>query len=137
VINGLDMRYTSAYVEHIESAGVLPLRLAGFLLAFLALARLLWPAARRGLGATRWRYPAALVVCCLSSVPTAMQTRYLLPLWILLCMLVLAPGWPNPVQREQTGRRHTWPLAALGVGYLAFMALVWHVVSGVNIHVVH
>ncbi len=133
LINGLDMRYTTAYVEHIESGGKLWLRLPGFLLVFLALARLLWPAARRSLGRAYWRYPVALVLCCLSSIPTAMQTRYLLPLWVLLCMLVLAPGWPSPIDREKSGLRRPLPLVVLAVAYLAFMAVVWHVVSGATI----
>lgn len=137
LINGLDMRYTSAYIEHIDSGGKLGLRLAGFLLVFLALVRMLWPAARRSLGPTRWRYPVALVFCCLSSIPTPMQTRYLLPLWVLLCMFVLAPAWPSPVPREQVGLRRALPLVALSIGYLAFMALVWHVVSGAKIQMLH
>jgi hypothetical protein len=137
LINGLDMRYTTAYVGDFKSGGNLPLRLAGFLLVFLALVRVSWTAARRSLGRTRWRYPVALIVCCLSSVPTAMQTRYLLPCWLLACMLVLTPGWPRPLDRQKPRARGELTLAVLALACLAFMAVVWHVVSGVTVSPPH
>ena len=64
LINGLDQRYSTPYVEHLDTGSHRWLRLAGFLLVFLALLRMVWPAARRGLGSARWRYPAALLLCC-------------------------------------------------------------------------
>jgi hypothetical protein len=130
IINGLDMRYSTAYVEHIDSGGKLWLRLSGFLLVFLALVRLLWPAARRGLGRARWRYAIALLLCSASSAFTAIETRYMLPVWLAIYLLVLAPGWPNPIATHETGRwrRYRTP-AILLVSYLAFMAAVWQIVS--------
>ena len=130
VINGFDMRYSTVYVEHLDSGGHLWLRLPGFLLVFLALVRVLWPAARRSLGPTRWRYPIALLLCCLTSVPSTVETRYLLPAWILAVMLVLSPSWPSPISASSVGLRRFRTPAILAVCYLAFMAVVWHVVSG-------
>jgi hypothetical protein len=129
VVNGFDMRYSTPYVEHLNG-GHLLLRLAGFLLVFLALVRLLWPAARRSLGRMQWRYPVALLLCCATSVFAAVEVRYMLPAWLLVYMLVLAPGWPNPIDSASTGLRRFRTLAILGAGYVVFTAEIWHVVSG-------
>ncbi|HEY2283991.1 MAG TPA: hypothetical protein VGH60_10630 [Solirubrobacteraceae bacterium] len=136
IINGMDARYNTIYVEHRDSEGRLWLRLAGFLLVFLALVRVLWPSARRRLSPARWRYPVALLLCCLTSVPTEMETRYMLPAYLLSYMLVLAPGWPNPIGPPEAGLRRFRTSAILAAAYLVFMAVVWHVVSGVHGHVV-
>lgn len=136
IINGLDARYNTVYVEHRDSGGRIWLRLVGFLLVFLALVRLLWPAARRGLGSSRWRYLIALSLCCLTSVTTAIETRYMLPVYLLTYILVLMPGWPNPIGSAGVGVRRLRTLVPLATAYLAFMAAVWHVVGGANGHVV-
>jgi hypothetical protein len=135
LVNGLDMRYSTVYVEHIDSGGHLWLRLAGFLLVFLAIVRLLWPAARRGLGPTYWRYPAALALCCLTSAFTAIETRFMLPVWLLAYMLVLAPGWPSPIVLDGGGARRFFTPTVLVAAYLLFMVGVWYVVSGASAHV--
>jgi hypothetical protein len=134
-VNGFDMRYSTVYVEHLDSGGHLWLRIAGFLLVFLALVRVLWPAARRSLGPTRWRYPIALLLCCATSVFTAVETRYMLPAWLLGAMLVLAPRWPSPIGDGRTGPRRFLTAAVLVVVGLAFTAVVWHVVSGATAQV--
>jgi hypothetical protein len=136
IVNGLDMRYSTVYVEHLASGGHLWLRLPGFLLVFLALVRVLWPAARRSLGVIRWRYLVALLLCCLTSVFTAVETRYMLPVWLLGAMLVLAPAWPSPIDPGKVGLRRFRTPAILVVAYLAFMAVVWHVVSAATVHIV-
>ncbi len=135
LVNGLDMRYSTVYVEHLDSGGHLGLRLAGFLLVFLALVRLLWRPARASLGPTRWRYPAALSVCCLTSVFGAIETRYLLPVWLLVYMLALAPGWPRLLAAGATGLRRLRALAVLAFVGLVFAAVVWHLLEGVSAHV--
>jgi hypothetical protein len=129
VLNGLDMRYSTAYVEHIDSGGHLWLRLPGFLLVFLALVRVLWPAARRGLGQARWRFAVALLLCSFTSLFTAIETRYMLPVWLLVYLLVLAPGWPSPINHGESGWQRLRTVAFIAVAYLAFMGIVWHVVS--------
>jgi hypothetical protein len=137
IIDGLDARYSTIYVEHIDSGGHLWMRLSGFLLVFLALARLLWSPARRSLGRHRWRYPVALSLCCLTSVTTRVETRYMLPLYLLSYMLVLTPGWPTPIGPASAGLRRLRAPAALGAGYLVFMAAIWHVVGNLNPPVSH
>lgn len=135
VVNGLDMRYSTVYIEHLHSGGRPWLRLLGFLLVFLALVRVLWPAARRSLGPARWRYPVALLLCCLTSVVTAIETRYMLPVWLLGSMLVLAPGWPSPINQGRVGLQRLRTLAILAGAYLAFMAVIWYIVSGATARV--
>jgi hypothetical protein len=130
LINGLDMRYSTVYVENPDGEGHLWLRLAGFALVFLALVRVLWRAARVSLGPARWRYPVALLLCCFTSLFSGIETRYMLPLWVLIYMLVLAPCWPNPIDRHRDGLRRLQTVAILAVAYLVSMAVVWYVVSG-------
>lgn len=131
LVNGLDVRYTTPYIEKLDSGSHRPQRLVGFALVFLALLRLLWPAARRGLGRTRWPLLAAIPAICLTSVPSAMETRFLLPIYLFCYLLVLAPGWPDPRTALSAGTgRERWarPLT-IGVGFVLFMALVWNVAS--------
>jgi hypothetical protein len=136
LLNGLDARYNTIYVEHRDSNGRTWLRLAGFLLVFATLVRLLWPTARRRLGVTRWRYLIALALCCLTPLPTAIETRYLLPLYVITYMVVLAPGWPNPLGARDSGWRRFRTPAVLAITCVAFMTVVWDVVSPVSAHVV-
>jgi NADH:ubiquinone oxidoreductase subunit 6 (subunit J) len=133
VINGLDVRYSTIYVENLAGEGHLALRLAGFLVVFLALVRLLWSRARRSLGPVRWRYPIALALCCATSLPSAIETRYMLPIEVLAYILVLAPGWPNPIGPAEEGIRRFRTPALLGLAGLAFAAVVWHTVSTIPI----
>ncbi len=134
VINGLDARYSTPYVEHLESGpgGWLPF--AGFLLVFLALVRVLWPTARRRLGPAKWRYPVALLLCCATSVPTPVETRYLLPAYLCGYILVLTPGWPSPIGPAGAGLRRFRTPAIIAGACLIFMAVVWHVTSVAGSH---
>jgi hypothetical protein len=132
LVNGVDVRYNSIYVEHLASGGRLWLRLAGFALVFMALVRLLWGAARRGLGQARWPYAVALLLCCLPSLATQLETRYMLPLYLLVYMLVLTPGWPSVVNTDQTGLLRWRTLVALATAYVLFMVAVWHVVGNLK-----
>jgi hypothetical protein len=129
IINGLDQRYSTPYVENLHSWSNPWRRFAGFLLVFLACVRLLWPAARRSLGGAHWPYPAALLLCCLTSLPSAIEQRYLLPADLVSFVLVLAPGWPSPVGTVDARLRRMATPAVLAVSYVAYMAVVWHVVS--------
>jgi uncharacterized heparinase superfamily protein len=135
IINGLDPRFSTPYVEHLH-AGLRPVvRFVGFLLVFLALVRVLWPAARRRLGPARWRYLVALALCCLTSVPSPMETRYMLSVYLISYILVLAPGWPSPIGSSKDGVRRLRTPAILIVSYLVFMAVVWHVISEAGSHI--
>jgi len=134
IINGLDQRYTTPYVEHLNTGSHRWLRLAGFLLFFLALLRVLWPTARRRLGPARWRYPVALALCCATSIPAAMETRYLLPLYLLAYVLVLMPNWPNPIGPATEGFRRYRVSAIILVAYLVSMVAVWQIASDATKH---
>jgi hypothetical protein len=134
IVNGLDQRYSTPYVSHLSTGSNRWLRLAGFLLVFLALLRVLWSTARRRLAPARWRYPTALALCCLTSVPSAVETRYMLPIFLLSYILVLVPGWPNPVDFSVGRLRRYRTVVVIAVAYLIFMALVWDVVSHATQH---
>jgi hypothetical protein len=129
LVNGLDQRYSTPYVEQLDTGQQRPLRLASLLLVFLALLRLAWPAARRGLGPARWRYPLVLAGTCATSLPSAIETRFMLPLFGVCCMLVAAPGWPRRLglgAAERGLRRFLVPvaIAAAAVGFVALMFAV-------------
>ncbi len=134
IINGLDQRYITPYVQHLATGSNRWLRLAGFLLVFLALLRVLWPTARRRLASVHWRYPLALALCCLTSVPSAVETRYLLPIYLLSYILVLLPGWPSPIDLAATGARRYRTLVIIASTYLAFMIIVWSVATSASHH---
>jgi hypothetical protein len=128
-VNGMDARYTTPYVEHLDHDGILWLRIVGFLLVLLALVRVLWPAARRRLGPARWRYPLALLLCNITSLASHAETRYMLTFYVLTYILVLAAGWPNPIAGTVVGLRRFRTLAILLAGSVAFTALVWHITA--------
>jgi hypothetical protein len=129
IVNGLDQRYSTPYVEHLEDRWNRLARFAGFLLVFLALVRVCWPAARRSLEPARWRYPAALALIVVPTLSSAAVTRFMLPVFLLSAMLAVAPGWPNPIGPVDQGlRRFRMPALLLGAG-IAFYAVVWSIVS--------
>lgn len=139
VINGLDPRYPTPYIERLDTSGSnRPLRLAGFLLVFLALLRLGWPAARRELGPANWHYPLALAVLAATVIPSAIETRFMLPVYLLCYVLVLAGLWPNPVGARDAGPRRLVKPAVIAVAYAVFMVVVYVVVDGAtdNLYVV-
>jgi hypothetical protein len=132
LINGLDVRYSTPYTDRVGTDWWL--RVSGFLLVFLGLVRVLWPKARRSLGPARWRYPVAVLLCNITSLPTAVETRYLLPTFILSYILVLAPGWPNPIDTDRVGLHRYRRIGILVVSLVASTILVWHVTSGASAH---
>ncbi len=131
LVNGLDQRYTTPYVEEVEPSGRDLLRLAGFLIVFLALFRVLWPRGRRSFGGdARWRYPLALALCCLTSLPSAIEARFMLPIYLLSAMFVLTPGWPSPLESEASGVRRLRTVAVGGIALAAYLLLVGSIVDG-------
>lgn len=137
LINGLDQRYPTVYVEELQDEGNRVWRFAGFLLIFLALLRVLWPTARGRLGEACWRYPAALLLAGSSAIASAVETRFLLPSFVLATVVVLAPGsWPSPVGSRELGVRRFLPAATIVLAAVAFYAVVWIVVSGATDHLV-
>jgi hypothetical protein len=133
IVNGLDQRYTTPYIEHLEPPARKLLRLAGFLLVFGALFRLIWPRGRRSLGEARWRYPLALLACCATVPTTAVETRYMAPVFLLAAIVVLTPGWPDP--RESAVGPHRFRTLAIAAACLAvYLLVVGLVVHGATNH---
>jgi hypothetical protein len=129
VINGLDLRYVTPYVEHADTGQNRWMRILGFLLVFAAVARVAWPATRRKLGEARWRYPVALLICGATSLASAVEARFLLPTYLLSYVLVLTPGWPNPLAARPAGVHRFLAPAVLLVACAAYMAIVLHVIG--------
>jgi hypothetical protein len=134
IVNGLDARYSTPYVEKIDTGGGRWIRLLGFLLVFVALARVVWPQARRALGAARWRYPAALLAAGATALASAVETRFLLPAYLLSYVLALAPGWPPLLDPAQGGWRRYRAPAVVAVGLVVFFAVVLHIVGVATDH---
>jgi hypothetical protein len=134
VINGLDPLYTTPYIENLSSGWRQARRVAGLLLVCLALLRLLWPAARRRLGAGRMRYLLALSACTLTTLPSSMERRYLLPVYVICYVLALMPGWPNPLDMDATGLVRYRGLAVPVVLLVGFGALGWYVTGDAISH---
>lgn len=134
VVNGLDQRYSTPYIEHLDTGSHRWMRVAGFLLVFLALLRVAWPAARRALTPSRWRYPLALLACCATSVPSAMETRFLLPVYLLIYLLVLTPGWPSPLVHGAVGWRRYRTVALIVLACVPLMVGFWAVTSATSSH---
>jgi hypothetical protein len=127
VINGLDHRHDGPYVETYAPDANRPVRLAGFLLVFLAAARLAWPTARRALGPARWRYLAALLLCALPAVISAVETRFMLPAFLTCCIVVLTPGWSSPAVRASLRRRRVLVPSVLFATCALSLAAALHV----------
>jgi hypothetical protein len=132
IVNGLDPRYSTPYVDHLEPPSHRLLRWLSFLFVFLALVRVLWPAARRHLGPARWRYYVALLLCCMTSLTGQMETRYLLPAYLIVYVMALTPGWPNPIGPAEAGLRRFRTLAVLAIAGLAFAFVMWDVTTGAS-----
>jgi hypothetical protein len=129
VINSLDPLYSTPYIEHLHNLGRIWGRVAAFLLVFIALLRVLWPAARRLLGPGRLRYLLALSACCVTTIPTDIERRYFLPLYLLAYALALTPRWPSPIPSTTSGLRRLQTPAVIAVFFLAYAAVVWYVTS--------
>jgi hypothetical protein len=134
IVNGLDPLYSTYIVENPFSAWRTWRRIAGFLLLFLALLRVCWPAARRLLGPGRLRYLVALPLCCVSTVPTQLERRYLLPIYLLIYMLALTPRWPNPLGQAGAGLRRFRTPAVIAIVFVAYASFVWYVTSDAISH---
>ncbi len=134
VVNALDVRYSTPYIESPEDGSNRWMRIAGFALVLLALLRLLWPAARRSLGPSRWRYPAGLGLLCVTSAALPVERRYMLPAYLLAYLLALTPGWPTPIESGESGLRRWRTAAALLAVSAVFAAVVYHVVSATTSH---
>ena len=127
-VNGLDERYSTPYIEHLQSGVNRIWRFIGFLIVFLALLRVIWPAGRRAMGPAHWRYPATLLLASATSIASAVEARFLLPVFVLCLMIVLTPRWMNPLS-EGSGIRRYRSLAVMAVAAVVFFAIVLSIVS--------
>lgn len=134
LVNGLDQRYATPYIERLDTGGNRWMRVSGFVLVFLALARIAWPSARRSLEPARWRFPAALALCSVPAITSAVETRFMLPAVLLVYLLVLAPAWPNPLASAESGRSRWRAPAVLLVSLAAFLAVVLSMVGDATDH---
>ncbi len=116
VFNGLDVRYPTPYVRDLQDTS-LALSLLEYSLLFAAAALLVVPGLRRGLGRVHWLGLAVLVSPILTVIPSEAESRYFLPLQLLVYMLV-SFGLTRPTLRAAApvGVR-----VALGVTYAAFV----------------
>jgi len=87
VFNGLDVRYPTPYVRDLGDTSIL-LSLLQYSLMFIAMLRLLLPDARRALGRVRWAGLAVLLSPCLTVLASEAESRFFLPVQILIYMLV-------------------------------------------------
>jgi hypothetical protein len=134
IVNGLDPLYNAYIVENLHPTRRTWGRIAGFLLLFVALLRVLWPAARRLLGSGRLRYLAALSLCCVPALPTEMERRYMLPVYLLSYTLALTPRWPQPMTLAGAGLRRFQAPAVIAMVFLAYAAFVWYITSDAISH---
>jgi hypothetical protein len=134
IVNGLDPLYSTPYVENLHNGWHSWGRIASFLLLFLALVRLLWPAARRLLGPGRLRYLLALSLCCVTTLPSAAERRYLLPVYLLIYALALTPGWPNPIGAVGSGLRRFRVPATIAASFLIYAVVVWYITNDATSH---
>jgi hypothetical protein len=136
VVNSMDPLYSTPYIEHLDNLGRVWGRIAAFLLLFVALVRVLWPAARRCLGPGRLRYLLALSLCCVTTVPTDIERRYFLPLYLLTYALALTPRWPNPLASIGSGVRGVRTPVVLAVSFVVYASVVWYITSEAISHLV-
>ncbi|HEY4812849.1 MAG TPA: hypothetical protein VIH71_17515 [Solirubrobacteraceae bacterium] len=134
IVNGLDPLYSTYVVENLHNDGRGWGRIAGFLLLFLALLRVLWPAARRLLGPARLRYLLALAVCCVPALPTQMERRYMLPVYLLGYILALTPRWPNPFGSAAAGLRRFRTPIVIVFAFAVYASVVWSITSDAISH---
>jgi hypothetical protein len=129
IVNSMDPLYSTPYIEHLHNAGRTWGRIAAFLLLFIALLRVLWSAARRCLGPGRLRYLVALTLCCVTTVPTDIERRYFLPIYLLAYALALTPRWPNPIAQVGGGIRRLRAPAIIAVSFAVYASVVWYITS--------
>jgi hypothetical protein len=116
IFNGLDVRYPTPYVRNLRDTSLL-LSLLQYTLMFGAIASVSIPSARRALGRVRWAGVVVLLSACLTVVPTQAESRYFLPLQLLIYMLVcFAPGARASLFGGSSGRR-----VSIAVCYAAFV----------------
>ncbi|SMB93528.1 hypothetical protein SAMN00120144_2653 [Hymenobacter roseosalivarius DSM 11622] len=114
--NGLDVLYPGPYVSKIYGS-TLPLSLVNYTVLFAALLVILLRV--RQLQASHWLLVGALFITCLASMPLMIETRYFLPLNLLL-YAVACFGWPTEWQWRMVPRKH---VVSVALAYCFFLAI--------------
>jgi hypothetical protein len=116
--NGLDVRYATPYVHDLGSAWE-GFSLLDYSLIFVATVRLLVPAFRRRLGRIAWPEAVAICAACVPAIPFAAESRFFLPLQLVIYSLVVfAPGtregWRSLGRQGQVSLAVAFPIFLLG-----------------------
>jgi hypothetical protein len=92
IFNGLDVRFATPYIRDLNGASEL-FSLIVYSLIFVAGARLLIPSFRRQFGKVSWPEGLALAAGIVPAIPLGAETRYYIPVQLIVYALVLfAPG---------------------------------------------
>lgn len=106
-INGLDQRYSTPYVERLDNGGQRPYRVIGALLVLVAMLRLGYSPFRRTFGQARWGYLTVFLLTCATTLPSGVEQRFLLPVFVMCAAVALLPGYRG---------HYTTLVSARGVG---------------------
>ena len=118
VFNGLDVRYATPYIRDLRDTPLV-LSLLQYTLLFVAITRLVLPAARRRLGDVRWLGASLLILASLTAIPGAIEPRFFLPVHLLVYTLVcFGPANATTFLAGSVGRR-----VGLAGAYVSFVIL--------------
>ena len=134
-INGMDQHYDSAYVTAVRREPDFLDALSGALL-ITAVARLLIAAQRLlRVDLRQWVALAAFLSPCLAALPSAMETRFMLPASLTCCLIVLLPGWRTDLAQFVARRGHAGPVLALTamlISYCAWFAIIGNTLASLT-----
>jgi hypothetical protein len=128
VFNGLDVKYPTPYLPHVYGS-TLPLSLLNYTVLFAA-GLLLVQRRHQRLTLPQWIGLIVLVGPCALAIPTAIECRFFIPIYLLLYAVVCFQ-WP-------TNWRATflrWPVALAYVGFVLMCLVIssntlWHMTNG-------
>ena len=90
IFNGIDLLYTTPYLKNVHDE---TFSIAFFNYTYLFVAMLVIVSARKFLGWPQWLALGAILLPCAACIPLTMESRFLLPLHVLLCAIACF-GWP-------------------------------------------
>lgn len=124
LFNGLDVAYATPYVARLTPRS-LPLAVLNYVVLCLAAGAVIHGRPRRYDVNTAWRIGvgAAFIAAALLAIPTAIECRFLLPLWMLAYGTV-AFGLAHPKPPPLTAPRRSVPGAAILAAAVALCVLL-------------